>query len=234
MPIDARALAEVLASLGALEPPEHATEAALERTVEAAGLALGADGAGLSALGEGGLLRQVAATAGPGQRFEQLERESGEGPSVDAFFHARLVESEDLAADGRWPRLGPLAAAAGVRAVLAAPVGLAGGPLGTLHVHVAQPRRWTDHDRAAVQAEAGALAAVLQQAASSQARAGVIEQLEHALRHRVVIEQAKGVLRERDGLPPDEAFEQLRRAARTSRRTTAEVAQDVLDGQRLS
>jgi hypothetical protein len=42
-------------------------------------------------------------------------------------------------------------------------------------------------------------------------------QLESALRTRVAIEQAKGILAERHGLDPDEAFELLRRAARTNR-----------------
>jgi len=42
-------------------------------------------------------------------------------------------------------------------------------------------------------------------------------QLEHALRSRVAIEQAKGIVAERYGLGIDEAFELIRRAARTNR-----------------
>ena len=42
-------------------------------------------------------------------------------------------------------------------------------------------------------------------------------QLETALRTRVAIEQAKGVLAERHGLGLDEAFDILRRAARSNR-----------------
>jgi hypothetical protein len=42
-------------------------------------------------------------------------------------------------------------------------------------------------------------------------------QLEHALQSRVAIEQAKGIVAERYGLEPDEAFELIRRAARTNR-----------------
>jgi AmiR/NasT family two-component response regulator len=42
-------------------------------------------------------------------------------------------------------------------------------------------------------------------------------QLQHALESRVVIEQAKGVIAERYGLELDEAFEVIRRAARTNR-----------------
>ena len=42
-------------------------------------------------------------------------------------------------------------------------------------------------------------------------------QLEHALRSRVAIEQAKGVVAERYGLDPEQAFELIRRAARSHR-----------------
>lgn len=53
-------------------------------------------------------------------------------------------------------------------------------------------------------------------------------QLERALQSRVVIEQAKGVLAERYEIGVDEAFELLRRAARSSRRRIHHVASDVL------
>jgi hypothetical protein len=42
-------------------------------------------------------------------------------------------------------------------------------------------------------------------------------QLEHALQSRVAIEQAKGIVAERYGLDVEEAFQLIRRAARTNR-----------------
>lgn len=42
-------------------------------------------------------------------------------------------------------------------------------------------------------------------------------QLEHALASRILIEQAKGILAERWGITVDEAFDRLRRAARSNR-----------------
>jgi AmiR/NasT family two-component response regulator len=42
-------------------------------------------------------------------------------------------------------------------------------------------------------------------------------QLEHALKSRVAIEQAKGIVAERYGLELEEAFQLIRRAARSSR-----------------
>ena len=53
-------------------------------------------------------------------------------------------------------------------------------------------------------------------------------QLERALESRIVIEQAKGVLTERFEIEPNEAFEILRRAARTQRRRIHLLADEVV------
>jgi AmiR/NasT family two-component response regulator len=54
------------------------------------------------------------------------------------------------------------------------------------------------------------------------------EQLQRALDSRVVIEQAKGVLAERLGLPPEDAFEILRRAARSTQTPIHDLAREVV------
>jgi hypothetical protein len=55
-----------------------------------------------------------------------------------------------------------------------------------------------------------------------------VRQLEHALSARVATERAIGVLAERTRTSPRAAFESLRLDARTSGRTVAEIARDVL------
>jgi hypothetical protein len=57
-----------------------------------------------------------------------------------------------------------------------------------------------------------------------------VAQLEHALAARVSIERAIGVLAERHGTTPREAFEELRRRARSQGRPAQELASEVLDG----
>jgi AmiR/NasT family two-component response regulator len=53
-------------------------------------------------------------------------------------------------------------------------------------------------------------------------------QLQRALDARVVIEQAKGALVAQEGLSEREAFERLRRQARSQRRRVVEMAAEIL------
>ncbi len=55
-----------------------------------------------------------------------------------------------------------------------------------------------------------------------------VAQLEHALASRVRVEQAIGVLAERHRLPPREAFDLLRGAARSRGQRIPDIAQDVV------
>ena len=55
-----------------------------------------------------------------------------------------------------------------------------------------------------------------------------VAQLEHALAARVAIEQAIGVLAERLSVAPRDAFEDLRRASRTSGRRVYDVAREII------
>jgi hypothetical protein len=55
-------------------------------------------------------------------------------------------------------------------------------------------------------------------------------QLEHALQSRVAIEQAKGIVAERYGLELEEAFELIRRAARTNRMKLHDLVRAIRPG----
>jgi len=55
-----------------------------------------------------------------------------------------------------------------------------------------------------------------------------VQQLEHALAARVVVEQAIGVLTERQAISPREAFERLRKVARSRGRKVHELAGEVV------
>jgi hypothetical protein len=56
-------------------------------------------------------------------------------------------------------------------------------------------------------------------------------QLEHALESRIIIEQAKGIVAERHGLDVDEAFQLIRRAARSNRMKLYDLVAAIRPGQ---
>jgi GAF domain-containing protein len=233
MPIDPDALARSVARLEGLDPVDTGLDAALELAVAETDDLFDVDGAGLLLLSEDGTLRYVAASDEPGRMLEALQEQFGEGPCVDAFLEGKPVLGGDLAADPRWPSVGPLAAGHGIRAVLGVPINLREGPVGTLNVYAARPHAWDQSDVAAIQAYTRVIASLLRTAVKAHVSGKAATQLQHALDHRSLIEQAKGVLMERRGLDQQAAFELLRTHARSTRRRLDEVARQTVQGGHL-
>jgi GAF domain-containing protein len=233
MSIDRDALARSVARLEGVDPVDTGLDAALDLAVIETDRLFQVDGAGLLLLSEDGVLRCISASDEPGRMLEALQEQFGEGPCVDAFLEDKPVLAGDLAADPRWPSVGPLAAGHGVRAVLGVPIDLREGPVGTLNVYAAQPHRWDDSDVAGIQAYTRVIASLLRAAVQAHVTGKAATQLQHALDHRSLIEQAKGVLMERRGLDQQAAFELLRSRARSSRRRLDDVARQTVEGARL-
>jgi hypothetical protein len=178
--------------------------------------------------GRAGHLRWVTATGDAEQAFERAQRDLGEGPCVGAFDRGEAVWTIDLRADPRWPRLAPVATGNHIRGVLAAPVALAGGILGTINAVTHQPRAWTDEDARAITALAAVTGRLLSSTNEARHRGDLVVQLQGALDSRVLVEQAKGVLMEREGLSAQAAFERLRRRARARSRRIDDVARELI------
>jgi GAF domain-containing protein len=229
MPIDPDTLAKSVARLEGVDPVDVGLDAALELAVAETDDVFGVDGAGLMLLSEG-VLRYVVASDEPGRMLEALQEQFGEGPCVDAFLDDQPVLGDDVAADPRWPSVGPLAVGHGVRAVLGVPIDLREGPVGTLNVYAVRPHHWDQADVAAIQAYTRVIASLLRAAARAHVSGKAATQLQHALDSRSLIEQAKGVLMERRGLDQQAAFDLLRSRARSTRRRLDEVARQVVGG----
>jgi GAF domain-containing protein len=228
MSIDRDALAMSVARLEGVDPVDTGLDAALQLAVAETDDLFEVDGAGLMLLSADGVLRYVAASDEAGRMLEALQEQFGEGPCVDAFLDDEPVLADDVAADPRWPSVGPLAAGHGIRAVLGVPIDLREGPVGTLNVYAARPRRWDQADVAAIQAYTRVIASLLRAAVRAHVSGKAATQLQQALDHRSLIEQAKGVLMERRGLDQQAAFELLRSRARSTRRRLDVVAREVV------
>ena len=227
MPIDPDVLAKSVARLEGVDPVDTGLDAALELAVAETDQLFKVDGAGLMLLSQDGSLRYVAASDEPGRMLESLQEQFGEGPCVDAFLEDAPVLAGNMAADPRWPSVGPLAAGHGIHAVLGVPINLREGPVGTLNVYAANPHRWDQADVAAIQAYTRVIASLLRTAVRAHVSGKAAGQLQRALDHRSLVEQAKGVIMERRGLDQQAAFELLRAQARSTRRRLHDVAAEV-------
>lgn len=159
---------------------------------------------------------------------DDLQRDTGEGPCLDAITHSVPCYGNDLSDDPRWPVFGPQAAATGLRSILAIPLAT-NGTLGALNLYARYPDAFGVLDRAR-----GLLLATLAAEALSAARIHADEErhaadLHAALATREMIGQAQGILMERERITGDQAFDILRRASQHLNRKLREVAQTLVD-----
>jgi GAF domain-containing protein len=228
MTADGQLVARTVGELRATLPQDGDLLTGLQRVVEATRTVVGVDGTGLTLAHEDGRPRWVAVSDAAMELLEQVQHDFGEGPCVAAYVEDRVVAVQDLRSELVWDRIAAVVGQLQVRGVLSVPVRLADQPVGTLDVYVTQPRAWT-----AAEVEAlGALAVVTAELVSTGVelanREVEVAQLRQALASRVWIEQAKGVLAATRGVGPDQAFQQLRRRARSSSRRLADLAQEVV------
>jgi signal transduction protein with GAF and PtsI domain len=175
----------------------------------------------------------VAVSDAAMELLEQVQHDFGEGPCLLAYADDRVVAVEDLQSERVWDRLATVVGQLRVRGVLSVPVRLADQPVGTLDVYASQPRAWSTGEVEAVGALAVVTAELVSTGVELATREVEVAQLRQALANRVWIEQAKGVLAATRGVDPDQAFQQLRKQARSSSRKLADLAQEVVqDAQR--
>jgi ANTAR domain/GAF domain len=190
-------------------------------------------GAALVVVEDGGELAWAVAVGELAGELESAASALWSGPCLQVVAEGTWVASPVLPAETRWPHLAKDPGLQEVRALLAVPVDLAGGPAGSLVLVRRASRAFAPSELDVAVAYGTVVAALLQAATEMATRDQLIGQLEHALHHRVVIEQAKGMLMEREGLGPAAAFDRLRKAARFARRRVSDVATDVVAGHPL-
>ncbi|MGI8756504.1 MAG: GAF and ANTAR domain-containing protein [Acidimicrobiales bacterium] len=197
-------VARVLFTHGSVETTLQQIVDLAKRTIE------GCDGAGIFVLADG-RPQTAAASDALVLTVDRLQIEAGEGPCLDALKARETFYGNDLDDDPRWPTLGPLALAAGVRCILA--YTLSSEPPSVLNLYSRLPAAFGVTGRAQ-----GVLFATLAGLAldSAEERASDDEatgNLNEALATREFIGQAQGILMERERITADQAFDVLRRAS---------------------
>jgi anti-anti-sigma factor len=228
--IDPQALSASVEGLAAVTAGPTSLEDDLGRVIEATRQLFAVSGTGLMMVDAGGALRYVLATDPAGAALEAAQEEIGEGPCVDAFVLSREIRVDDLAADGRYPRLAERVVPRGVHAVLGVPTRVGGTPVGSLNVYRDAAYSWDDSDAAAIGAYNAVVESLLVSAVAARKSGELAAQLQHALDRRVLIERAVGLLMGRHGVDAVTAFNALRRQARDGRRAVVDLAADVLEG----
>lgn len=123
----------------------------LHRVVTRVGGVLPVTCAGVALLTGRGALSHVAASDPRAARLQALQHAIGEGPLHTAFRSGAPVEATDLAADPRFPRFGPRAAAEGLTSVSAFALQHRGQSTGALELYRSEASPLSDRQRAAAQ-----------------------------------------------------------------------------------
>lgn len=189
------------------------------------------DAAGVMLASSTGELRILAATDETARRVEQLQLDTGEGPTLDAFRTGETLDIVDLAdSTAQWPRFAPGAVEKGFRAMSAIPMVVRGDRIGVLNLFNREPCVVPPAMLALAEGLATIAGIGILSARKMRHRRAVTEQLQRALDSRVVLEQAKGKVSQCLGMHVDDAFTILRGHARARRTHLSDVARDVVAG----
>ena len=213
--------AQILFSAGGVHDTLEQVVAVAVHTIE------GCDFAGLFLL-EGGVVVTPVHTDQVVEEIDTLQRESGQGPCLDAIAQRVMVYGDDLQSDDRWASFGPAAAGQGIRSALALPL-TANGTIGAINLYARYPAAFGVVDRAKGVILASLASVALNAAHSLEDEERRIENLHSALSSREVIGQAQGILMERERILADQAFDVLRRASQYLNIKLREVAQTLVD-----
>ncbi|GAB3644943.1 ANTAR domain-containing protein [Streptomyces sparsus] len=157
----------------------------------------------------------------------EIERRGAGGPFTDALRSRRLVGSEDLLDERRWPEYRARALEMGLRSVVALPCGRDGLTI-TLSLYGVRPRRPEDAVDGVMTLLGDLTAGELIRDHQYREVLVQVAQLDAALRSRPVVDQASGIIMHIAGCDADEAFTLLRSLSQHSNRKLSELAEAVV------
>lgn len=203
----------------------------LQTLVETCRDLLDVDSAGILLLSASDDLEVVASTSESNRLIEVMQLDANAGPCMECFRTRSVVSVPDVDVDSaRWPAFCATALEQGIHSVYAIPLRLRDNTIGTLNLMRNERGEPNQHDVQAAQALADVATIGILQERSVRDASTVRDQLQNALSSRVIIEQAKGVVSETSNLTTEEAFQAIRRYARSHETALSVVAQQLVDG----
>jgi PAS domain S-box-containing protein len=177
----------------------------------------GAEHASVCQLPGDGPLLTLAASDPEASACDMIQRDTEQGPIFDATTQHTTLHVDDLAEETRWPLFTTQARDLEVRSILACELPLTRGGAAALNLYSTRPGAFT--------AIAELIAPVFAARASiALAHADEVHHLQRAIETRQTIGQALGILVERHHLTPDQAFELLVDASKTSHIKLRDIA----------
>jgi GAF domain-containing protein len=192
---------------------------------------LDVESAGVMLAAPSGELQVVASSSDAMRVLELFELQANEGPCVECFNTTNAIVNVELSTiSGRWPRFTVRAMADGFHSVHCLPMRLRGRTIGALNLFRIGRGPLEEADVLAAQALADvATIAILQHKDTVDAQI-LNTQLTQALNSRIIIEQAKGKISEAAHLDMDQAFQRLRRYARSHNLRLTDLCHSIATG----
>lgn len=155
------------------------------------------------------------------ERIDQVQYESGEGPSLDAARQHKTVRSDDLRAEARWPLFVSQAVGLGVLSVLSVQLFVEDDSFGALTVYAGDAAAFgPDSESTGILLASHAALAMT----AARTKAGLLT----AMDSREIIGQAKGILMERYKITGVEAFGLLVASSQAVNRKLRDVAEHLV------
>jgi len=172
-----------------------------------------------------GELELVVSTSEAGRLVEIMQLAAQEGPCIESYRTGRAVSVPSIAESlGEWAAFRDGALGQGFESTQAIPLRLREQTIGTLNLLRSESGTLSEADTIAATAFADVATIGILHERTLRESEVLSQQLQLALNTRIVIEQAKGVVSFTNDVPIDEAFDLIRRYARSHQLPLSEVA----------
>jgi transcriptional regulator with GAF, ATPase, and Fis domain len=173
--------------------------------------------------------RSVTACSDPlASAADEVQYQSGGGPSLHAIRHARPVRIDDTAVSQRWPKFCRQSEELGIRSCYALPLMVDGEPVGALILYSREPgafgRQETERADRFAQDASGALTLALRMASCTDLN----EQLRSSIGSRAIIDQALGVIMATEHVAQERALALLRSVSQNTNVRLRDLAASIV------